>query len=440
MSLPQPHVPLHILIWDPNATAASEFAGDFEGISSAGKVYTPHSLDESLEVIRGEKINVIFIEPLIANTSGELIIDPSVVKFVQDVRKRFHKKVKFIFHTRWLTAERQLRLYFRELGEPYPFESFFRLDKDLTYAAFKTDLHLILEKCERDLRTLVTTSTQPAANSPLPVPPTAPLKRFHESAPLASWIFGGLILVFLMVVVFIPIEPDKYPIIRFLMALSAAFFAFFFVGGVLLESTYKGLFISGTGGFALFILIQIFFDPFALVYNGSDRRPKVVGSPTATATATATPTATPIQKVNSIEPMTSPAGLQQPSPTPLVSITPHKTSLPAGVKKVGEYFTPTNFSTTLTASGEQRKLQNLLDSDPGAKVYFVYHQVEDEPTSGEEPMTDELRVEHLQRVIDREFRKYLPNRFFIINGGPWDRRIDIELYILPTPNRGSNSK
>lgn len=92
-----------------------------------------------------------------------------------------------------------------------------------------------------------------------------PLKKFHDSAPLASWIFGGLILIFLMIVVFVDIQPNKFPIIRFLMALSSAFFAFFFVGGVLLEGTLKGLYISATGGFVLFILIQFVFNPFEVL-------------------------------------------------------------------------------------------------------------------------------------------------------------------------------
>jgi CheY-like chemotaxis protein len=104
------------------------------------------------------------------------------------------------------------------------------------------------------------------------------LNKFHKSAPLASWIFGGLILAFLMLVVFVDINPSKFPIIRFLMALTAAFFAFFFVGGVLLEGTLKGLFISATGGFVLFILIQFVFDPF-MVRPTFDQNPKTKPTP-----------------------------------------------------------------------------------------------------------------------------------------------------------------
>lgn len=68
-----------------------------------------------------------------------------------------------------------------------------------------------------------------------------------------------------MLVVFVDINPSKFPIVRFLMALSAAFFALFFVGGVLLEGTLRGLYISATGGFVLFILIQFVFNPWEVL-------------------------------------------------------------------------------------------------------------------------------------------------------------------------------
>lgn len=96
-------------------------------------------------------------------------------------------------------------------------------------------------------------------------PPGEPGNRFHHSAAWASWIFGGLILLFLMLVVFVNFAPDRFPIIRFFMALSAALFAFFFVGGILLQGTTRGFFVSATGGFVLFILIQFVFDPFRFV-------------------------------------------------------------------------------------------------------------------------------------------------------------------------------
>src|SRR5438045_3423292 len=109
------------------------------------------------------------------------------------------------------------------------------------------------------------------------------LVTYHTSAPTASWVFGGLILVFLMIVVFVPIEPSKFPIIRYLMALAAAFFAIFFVGGVLLRGTVNGLFISATGGFVLFVLIAFVFDPFKVLPSASSplssTNPLVTSSP-----------------------------------------------------------------------------------------------------------------------------------------------------------------
>jgi hypothetical protein len=65
---------------------------------------------------------------------------------------------------------------------------------------------------------------------------------------------------------------DQRAILRFFMALTAAFFAVFFVGGVLLRGTLKGFFISATGGFVLFILIQFVFNPFAVIATTSQTK------------------------------------------------------------------------------------------------------------------------------------------------------------------------
>jgi hypothetical protein len=115
------------------------------------------------------------------------------------------------------------------------------------------------------------------------------LKRFRDSASLASWIFGGLILLFLMSVVFVEIGPEKFPIVRFLMALSAALLALFFVGGVLLQGTLKGLYVSATGGFALFILIQFVFNPFEILPI-PETEPTHTPTPIVVSTPTVTPT------------------------------------------------------------------------------------------------------------------------------------------------------
>jgi hypothetical protein len=124
----------------------------------------------------------------------------------------------------------------------------------------------------------------PQSNAPDQEPPQPKepvLASGHSAA--ASWIFGAVLLIFLIVIVFlIPNASDTQKgIIRFLMALAAALFAFFFVGGVLLRGTVKGLFISATGGFVLFVLIQFVFDPFKLSSASKDgTNPQPSPSPT----------------------------------------------------------------------------------------------------------------------------------------------------------------
>lgn len=89
------------------------------------------------------------------------------------------------------------------------------------------------------------------------------IEAYSTAAPAASWAFGGVLLLFLMVAFFLPeFNADQRSLLRFFMALVSSFFAVFFVGGVLLKGTMRGLIISATGGFVLFILIQFVFDPF----------------------------------------------------------------------------------------------------------------------------------------------------------------------------------
>lgn len=142
------------------------------------------------------------------------------------------------------------------------------------------------------------------------------LHNYQATSPIASWIFGGLILAFLMIIVFAPVEPSKFPIIRFLMALSAGFFAVFFVGGVLLRGTLNGFFISATGGFVLFVLIQFVFDPFRVL-------PSTLSGPTPTPTVISSITPTPSPTLTSIPAATSsPTSTAAPTPTPLQASTP----------------------------------------------------------------------------------------------------------------------
>jgi len=82
---------------------------------------------------------------------------------------------------------------------------------------------------------------------------------------VASWIFGGAVLAVIVAVVFVLPEPTEAQrvLIRFLMALSAAFLSYFFLGRVLLKGKVFGQAIGGSGGFALFIIIQFFADPYS---------------------------------------------------------------------------------------------------------------------------------------------------------------------------------
>jgi hypothetical protein len=136
-----------------------------------------------------------------------------------------------------------------------------------------------------------------------PNPPSGPpqdsnqLEKYQASSRVASWVFGALILIFLMIVVFVPIETSKFPIVRFLMALSAGFFAIFFVGGVLLRGTLYGLAYSATGGVALFILIAVVFDPFSVLPTASSV-PAATATPTLTSTPIPTLTPSTSTKVN----------------------------------------------------------------------------------------------------------------------------------------------
>lgn len=182
-------------------------------------------------------------------------------------------------------------------------------------------------------------------------------RPFEESAGVASWIFGGLILLFLMLIVLVDIDPIKFPIVRFLMALSAGFFATFFVGGVILNGTLRGIAFSAAGGIALFILIQFVFDPFQVLPARSS-----TASPGPTPAATQSPPATQ-----------PPAAAQSPSATPTQQpeSTPHR-DRPVSTRVVA---TPDNEATPPNAdvgetlkrgegwnqSGNPRDKQKALD-------------------------------------------------------------------------------
>ncbi|HYX71210.1 MAG TPA: pentapeptide repeat-containing protein, partial [Nitrososphaera sp.] len=71
-------------------------------------------------------------------------------------------------------------------------------------------------------------------------------------------------------------EPTAFQcgVVRFLMSLTAAIFAFFFVGGVILNGKLRDLAISAAGGFVLFILMQFVFDPLGPMCSSSKREEK----------------------------------------------------------------------------------------------------------------------------------------------------------------------
>lgn len=142
-------------------------------------------------------------------------------------------------------------------------------------------------------------STDTVADNQPPQEDDNRLKNFRAASPTASWIFGSVLLIFLMVVFFKGgLDPDQRTLLRFFMALTSAFFAVFFVGGVLLKGTLNGLYISATGGFVLFILMQFVFDPF----NAS----RIQSGPQPTPTPILTPTVSPSPPANSTSQVKSP--------------------------------------------------------------------------------------------------------------------------------------
>jgi hypothetical protein len=99
----------------------------------------------------------------------------------------------------------------------------------------------------------------------------------HKHAILAAWIFGSLLLVFLMAVALLIPDPThgQMSLFRFFMALLAAFFSYFFVGHIALRGRILGQSVGAGGGFALFVLVQV-LDPFAIRSAAGDYLPQAV--------------------------------------------------------------------------------------------------------------------------------------------------------------------
>lgn len=78
----------------------------------------------------------------------------------------------------------------------------------------------------------------------------------------AAWIFGTLLVLYLMVVALLLPEPAPFQeqVLRLLMASLAGFFSYFFLGAIVLKGRVDsiGKTITATGGFALFSLVYFF--------------------------------------------------------------------------------------------------------------------------------------------------------------------------------------
>jgi len=92
------------------------------------------------------------------------------------------------------------------------------------------------------------------------------LKQFRRSSVLASFIFGIPLLIALFCLQFYLPEPSHFQrqIARVIVAFTSGFFAYFFVGSVVVTGTIWGLRISATAGFALFSVVMFIYNPFAL--------------------------------------------------------------------------------------------------------------------------------------------------------------------------------
>ncbi|HEV2803378.1 MAG TPA: peptidoglycan-binding protein [Chthoniobacterales bacterium] len=106
-----------------------------------------------------------------------------------------------------------------------------------------------------------------------------PLMFKHKAGnTLASAIAGGGILVFLMIIIFVLQEPNGFQrqMLRFFVALCAALFAHFFIGGVVLQGSIAGSRIGAGGGFALFVLVLFVVDPLKAQTVVADAAPSLI--------------------------------------------------------------------------------------------------------------------------------------------------------------------
>lgn len=104
-------------------------------------------------------------------------------------------------------------------------------------------------------------------------PNTDWLQRYRSGSPMASWIFGAVLLgVLVWAFLFVPNPTGaQCGMLRFFISLAGGLFAFFFVGGVVLQGKLAGFLTGAAGGFALFLLLQFVFDPFQGLCTGGGK-------------------------------------------------------------------------------------------------------------------------------------------------------------------------
>lgn len=226
-------------MFDHNQTAASELANDLSRMQMVDFVNVATSLDDARSKIRSEKINSVFIDPL--NLKDQL--DNKVLEFIAEVRREF-PNIVFVLHTKWNSV---LRTKYSKKAQSL--QHFYKLDKESGAREFFADLETIIKRSTNYISTHKSSQI---------------LQFYQSSSTAASWIFGSILLLFLILIVFLLPNPTSFQkdTIRFLMALTGALFSIFFVGGVLLKGSLGGLAVSATGGFVLFILLQFMYDPF----------------------------------------------------------------------------------------------------------------------------------------------------------------------------------
>lgn len=93
------------------------------------------------------------------------------------------------------------------------------------------------------------------------------LRRFQQGSPIASAVFGAALLIVLIGIFFAVPNPTDFQrqIARWIVAISSSFLALFFVGGIIVRGSIKGIQITAVGSIGLFVLLVALVDPFPKV-------------------------------------------------------------------------------------------------------------------------------------------------------------------------------